>query len=152
HHPSGIYAAIGSLTPLCAAGTYERLGGYTSLQWPVAPNGTDQPLLYAKHFNFPDGKARLFPLTYSQPSDQVNEEFDLHLNNGRMLEHFHEGNLTYRSPGIREQTPDTFVEVSPVLATERGIKTGSWVQLVSRYGRVRVRALVTDRVEARELD
>ena len=38
------------------------------------------------------------------------------LNNGRLLEHFHEGNLTYRSPGIKEKTPDTFVEVSPELA------------------------------------
>ncbi len=36
---------------------------------------------------------------------QPNDEFDLHLNNGRLLEHFHEGNLTYRSEGIREKTP-----------------------------------------------
>ena len=150
-HPSEIYAEIASLTPLFAGVTYERLEGYKSLQWPVAADGADQPLLYTKRFNFPDGKARLFPLTYSQPTDQVNEEFDLHLNNGRMLEHFHEGNLTYRSPGISEQTPDVFVEVSPALATERGIKTGAWVQLVSRYGKVRVRALVTDRVEGKEL-
>jgi predicted molibdopterin-dependent oxidoreductase YjgC len=105
-HPSEIYAEIASLTPLFAGVTYERLEGYKSLQWPVAADGTDQPLLYAKGFNFPDGKARLFPLTYSEPSDQVNDEFDLHLNNGRLLEHFHEGNLTYRSAGIREQTPD----------------------------------------------
>jgi formate dehydrogenase major subunit len=150
-HPSDIYAEIASLTPLFAGVTYERLEGYKSLQWPVAADGTDQPLLYTKQFNFPDGKARLFPLTYSEPSDSVNDEFDLHLNNGRLLEHFHEGNLTYRSPGIREQTPDTFVEVSPELATERRIKTGAWVQLVSRYGQVRVRAFVTDRVEGKEL-
>ncbi len=150
-HPSEIYAEIASLTPLFAGVTYERLEGYKSLQWPVAADGTDQPLLYEKQFNFPDGKARLFPLTYSEPSDRVNDEFDLHLNNGRLLEHFHEGNMTYRSAGIREQTPDTFVEVSPELATERRIKTGAWVQLVSRYGQVRVRALVTDRVQGKEL-
>ena len=73
------------------------------------------------------------------------------MNNGRLLEHFHEGNLTYRSQGIREKTPDTFVEVSPELAEERGIRSGTWVQLVSRYGQVRVRALVTDRVSGKEL-
>jgi len=59
--------------------------------------------------------------------------------------------MTYRTEGIREKTPDTFVEVSPELAEERGIQSGSWVQLVSRYGRVRVRALVTNRVQGREL-
>src|SRR4029077_463218 len=150
-HPSEIYREIASLTPLFAGVTYERLEGYKSLQWPVAADGTDEPLLYTKRFNFPDGKARLFPLSYSEPTDQPNQEFDLHLNNGRLLEHFHEGNLTYRSEGIREKTPDTFVEVSPQLAAERGIQSGTWVQLVSRYGQVRVRALVTDRVQGMEL-
>jgi formate dehydrogenase major subunit len=150
-HPSEIYREIASLTPLFAGVTYERLEGYKSLQWPVGVDGSDEPLLYTKRFNFPDGKARLFPLSYSPPTDQPNQEFDLHLNNGRLLEHFHEGNLTYRSEGIREKTPDTFVEVSPELAEERGIQSGTWVQLVSRYGKVRVRAVVTDRVHGREL-
>src|SRR5882724_10079253 len=150
-HPSEIYREIASLTPMFAGVTYERLEGYKSLQWPVAADGTDEPLLYTKHFNFPDGKARLFPLLLSEPADQPNQEFDLHLNNGRLLEHFHEGNLTYQSEGIREKTPDTFVEVSPELASERGIQSGTWVQLISRYGKVRVRAVVTDRVHGREL-
>jgi formate dehydrogenase major subunit len=150
-HPSEIYKEVAALTPMFAGVTYERLEGYKSLQWPVAADGTDEPLLYTKRFNFPDGKARLFPLAVSEPTDQQDQEFDLHLNNGRLLEHFHEGNMTYRTEGIRKKTPDTFVEVSPELAEERGIQSGTWVQLISRYGKVRVRALVTDRVQGREL-
>jgi len=150
-HPSEIMAEIASLTPIFAGVSYERLEGYKSLQWPAASDGSDQPLLYTKEFFFPDGKARLFPLRWQEPAEQPDAEFDLHLNNGRLLEHFHEGNLTYRTEGIREKTPDTFVEVSPELAHERGVQTGSWVHLISRYGRVRVRALVTDRVHGKEL-
>jgi formate dehydrogenase major subunit len=150
-HPSEIYREIASLTPLFAGVTYERLEGFKSLQWPVAADGTDQPLLYTKEFAFPDGKARLFPVELTHPTDQPNVEFDLHLNNGRLLEHFHEGNMTYRSEGIREKTPDVFVEVSPELAEERGIQSGTWVQLTSRYGEVRLRALVTDRVQGKQL-
>jgi formate dehydrogenase major subunit len=150
-HPSEIMAEIAQLTPLFAGVSYERLEGYKSLQWPVAADGSDQPLLYTKEFFFPDGKARLFPLRWQEAPEQPDAEFDLHLNNGRLLEHFHEGNLTYRTEGIREKTPDTFVEVSPELAAERGIQSGVWVQLTSRYGRVRVRALVTDRVHGKEL-
>jgi formate dehydrogenase major subunit len=71
---------------------------------------------------------------FDWPSDKPDAEFDLHLNNGRLLEHFHEGNLIYRTEGIREKTPDVFLEVSPELAEERGIQSGTWVQLVSRYG------------------
>jgi formate dehydrogenase major subunit len=150
-HPSEIMAEIASLTPMFAGVSYERLEGYKSQQWPVAADGSDQPLLYTKEFAFPDGKAKLFPLQWVEAPEQPDAEFDLHLNNGRLLEHFHEGNLTYRTAGIREKTPDTFVEVSLELAKERGIETGSWVQLASRYGKVRVRAVVTDRVRGKEL-
>jgi len=150
-HPSEIMDEIASVTPLFAGVSYERLAGYKSLQWPVAADGTDEPLLYTKRFAFPDGKARLFPVSWIGPTEVPNAEFDLHLNNGRLLEHFHEGNLTYRTEGIREKTPDVFVEVSPELAEERGIQSGTWVQLISRYGKVRVRALVTDRVHGHEL-
>jgi formate dehydrogenase major subunit len=150
-HPSQIYEEIASLTPLMAGVTYERLEGYKTLQWPVAEDGSDQPLLYTRNFNFPGGKATFFPVPWTEPTDQQDAEYDLHLNNGRLLEHFHEGNLTYRVEGIREKTPCTFVEVSPELADERGIQTGSWVQLTSRYGKVRAQAVVTTRVNGNEL-
>ncbi len=150
-HPSEICAEMAQLTPLMAGVRYDRLEGYNTLQWPVEADGSDQPLLYTQGFHTPDGKARLVPLEWSEPSEPQDAEYDLHLNNGRLLEHFHEGNMTYRTEGIRARTPCTFVEVSPQLAQERGLKSGSLVELSSRYGTVRVQALVTDRVEGSEL-
>jgi formate dehydrogenase major subunit len=137
--------------PIFAGVYYDRLEGYASLQWPVAADGSDQPLLYTQRFAMPDGKAKLFSVSWLDRREGTTAEFDLHLNNGRLLEHFHEGTMTYKTGGIREEVPDTFVEVSPELAEERGIQSGTWVQLVSRYGQVRVRALVTDRVQGKEL-
>ena len=84
-------------------------------------------------------------------TEQPRAEFDLHLNNGRLLEHFHEGNMTYRTQGIREKTPSTFVEVSPELAKERALQTGNLVELTSPYGTVQVKALVTERVHGNQL-
>ena len=104
---SEIMREIASLTPFFAGVTYERLEGYQTLQWPVHPDGTDEPLLFTKGFNFPDGKARFFPVGWIEPYEQVDAEFDLQLNNGRLLEHFHEGNMTYRVNGIKEKTPNT---------------------------------------------
>jgi formate dehydrogenase major subunit len=150
-HPSQVMDEIAAVAPLFAGVNYDRLEGYRSLQWPVTAEGVDEPLLYTKHFAFPDGKARLFPLSWTEPTEQPDADFDLHLNNGRLLEHFHEGNLTYRVAGIRQKTPDTWVEVSPELAKERGIISGTRVQLTSRHGDVRVRALVTDRVHEKQL-
>jgi formate dehydrogenase major subunit len=150
-NPADIYEEIAALTPIMAGVTYPRLEGYRSLQWPVAADGVDQPLLYKKEFALPDGKAKLFPLLWTEPTEQTSAEFDLHLNNGRLLEHFHEGNLTYRTEGIREKTPCTFVEVSPELARDRNLQNGTLVELTSKYGTVRVKTLVTDRVEGQEL-
>jgi formate dehydrogenase major subunit len=152
-HPSQVMDEIASVTPMFAGVNYQRLEGYNSLQWPVAANGTDEPLLYTKQFSIAgnNGKAKLYPLKWVEPTEQPDAEFDLHLNNGRLLEHFHEGNLTYRVDGISTIAPDTWVEVSPELAKERDIQSGTRVRLRSRHGEVRVRALVTDRVHDKVL-
>jgi formate dehydrogenase major subunit len=150
-HPSEVMDEAARLCPLFAGVNYERLAGYRSLQWPVAADGTDEPLLYTKSFPFPDGKAKLFPLEWIPPCEETDDEFDLHLNNGRVLEHFEVGNMTYKVKGIREETPDTFVEVSPELAAERGIEDGTYLEIKSRHGWVKVRALVSDRVKGKQL-
>jgi formate dehydrogenase major subunit len=150
-HPSDIMVEIARLTPLFAGVTYERLEGFKSQQWPVHADGTDTPLLFTEKFPFPDGKARFFPVAYVPPSEEMNSLYDLHLNNGRMLEHFEQGSMTMRTPGIKAMTPGTFVEVSPELAAERGVTTGRHVQLTSPYGRVRVQVLVSDRVQGKQL-
>lgn len=150
-HPGEIMDEIASVTPLYAGVNYERLAGFQSLCWPVAADGTDEPLLYQERFHFPDGKAKLFPATYQPRVQAPDTEFDLHLNNGRMLEHFHEGNMTFQVPGIAAKTPDAFVEISPELAAERGVTGGDWVRLVSPHGAVRVRVHVTERVSSKQV-
>jgi len=149
-HPSEIMAEAAPLTALMAGVTYEKLQGYSSLQWPVHADGTDEPLLYTKQFKFPDGKARFFPVDWTETTG-TGDVYDLHLNNGRLLEHFHEGNMTYKSEGITRRTPGVFFEVSPELAKERGIKDGALVRLISKTGAAKGRVLVTDRVKGNEL-
>jgi formate dehydrogenase major subunit len=146
-HPSDIMDEVAALSPLHTGVSYDRLQGYNTLQWPVAADGTDQPVLYLDGFPFPDGKARFHPLTFTEPFEQPDAEFDLFLNNGRQLEHFHEGNMTYRVNGIREETPERYIEVSEELAHERGIESGRWARVTSRYGSLVIKVLVTARVK-----
>lgn len=149
--PADIMREIAELTPLFAGVSYERLEGFKSLCWPVAADGTDTPHLYLDAFHFPDGKARLHPLEYSQPVVKPGAEYDLHMNNGRLLETFHEGNMTNRTEGLVEQIPHKFIEVSPELARERGLQSGSLVRLSSPEGDVEVQVLVSERVQGRQL-
>jgi formate dehydrogenase major subunit len=146
-HPADIMHEAATLSPMFAGVTYNRLAGYKTLQWPVAIDGTDEPLLYTKGFHTDDGKAKLYPLEWIEPCETTDQQYDIHLNSGRLLEHFHEGNMTYRVPGILEENPERWVEVSPELARERGLHSGSWVEIKSRYGEVRSKVLVTERVQ-----
>src|SRR5277367_5681775 len=146
-HPSEIMDEVARLTPLFAGVNYDRLEGFNSLQWPVHADGTDSPLLFTENFPFPDGKAKFYPIEYIPPCEEISEKFDLHLNNGRMLEHFQQGSMTDRTAGVKAMSPTTFVEISPELAAERGITTGRHVKLTSPYGIVKVQVVVTDRVQ-----
>ncbi len=150
-HPSQIMEEAASLVPLFAGVTYERLEGYKSLQWPVAKDGKDSPLLFTEKFPFPDGKAKFHPIEWIEPCEVHNEEFPNHLNNGRLLEHFEQGSMTYRTKGIKRMTPMNFVEVSPEEAKTRGMETGTMVHLRSPAGEATVPVLVTDRVEGSQL-
>ncbi|PAV28813.1 formate dehydrogenase subunit alpha [Virgibacillus profundi] len=149
-HPSEIMDESASLAPLFAGVSYDLLEGYNSLQWPVAADGTDTPLLFSDGFPFEDNKAKLYPLHYQLMYD-TNDEYDLHVNNGRVLEHFHEGNMTFKSPGLLREMPTSFIEISPELAEERGIKEGAEIKLISEAGEATGIVHVTDRVSGKEL-
>ncbi|PZE21881.1 formate dehydrogenase subunit alpha [Paenibacillus xerothermodurans] len=148
-HPSEIYAEMASLSPIFSGANYEVLEGWNSFLW-GSHEGVSTPLLYVDGFNFPDKKARFALSDWVEPAE-FPEEYDLHINNGRMLEHFHEGNMTNKSNGIQAKVPEIFVEVSPELAEARGFKNGALVRLVSPFGALKLPALVTNRVQANEL-
>ena len=149
-HPSQIMDEVRSVTPLFAGVSYDRLSGYQTLQWPVEPDGRGTPLLYQDGFHQPEGKARLVPVELNEPT-LPSAEYDILVNNGQILEHFHEGNMTYRVPGIQSSVPEVFLEVSRELAEERQLKDGQWVRLISSSGKLRVRVILTDRVTGHEV-
>ncbi|MDY0884722.1 formate dehydrogenase subunit alpha [Dongia soli] len=150
-HPSQIMHEVAAIAKIFAGVTYERLEGWKSLHWPVEPDGTDTPLLYTDGFHMPGGKAVLYPLTWKAPEEAADAEYDLMLDNGRMLEQFQAMNQTGRGPRVWSLSPKWFVEVSPELARERGIEDGSWLRITSRRGSIDVPAVVTDRVSGRNL-
>lgn len=149
-HPSEIMDEAASLAEIFRGVSYDLLEGYNSLQWPVAEDGTDTPLLFTDGFPFPDGKARFYPVDYELHYD-TNEVYDLHINNGRVLEHFHEGNMTYKVSGLSHKLPNSFIEISPELAEERGIKEGATVRLISESGEGEGIVTITDRVQGKEI-
>lgn len=145
-NPGAIMAEAAGIAALFAGVSYENLVGWQSQLWPVNADGSSTPLLYTEAFAFPDGKARLYPLTWQPPMEAPDEQYDLLLNNGRMLEHFQSTNQTGQGGRIKSLSPNWFVEISPQLAQERQLQQGDWVELRSRRGSVEVPVVVTERM------
>ncbi len=64
----------------------------------------------------------------------------------RLTEHHTAGGMTRWQPYLAELQPEFFCEVSPELATERGLEHTGWATIVSARGVVEARVLVTDRM------
>jgi formate dehydrogenase major subunit len=64
----------------------------------------------------------------------------------RLTEHHVSGPMTRWMPWLNALQPSLFAELSPELATERGIKHGGWLVVSTPRGEIEARALVTRRM------
>lgn len=149
--PSDIMKEIAGIVPIFAGVSYDRLEGWASQCWPVQQDGTDTPLLYQEKFHTEDGKASFYPVDFTPPSNTTDKEYTLHLNNGRVLEHFHEGNLTTRIPGLVSKVEKDYVDVAPEDAEEMDLHEGDWVRLTSPFGNVRTQVVITGELRTGEM-
>ena len=116
------------------------------LRWPVVdgketlwryragydPNVEEGVKFYGK----PDGKAVIFALPYEPPAESPDEEFDLWLSTGRVLEHWHSGSMTQRVPELYRAMPDAMLYMNPDDAEKRGLRRGMVAKIESRRGEV----------------
>lgn len=65
----------------------------------------------------------------------------------RVTEHWQTGVMTRNSPWLLEAEPQMFCEMSPELATMRGIKNGDKVIMESTRGSLWAKAIVTERIK-----
>jgi formate dehydrogenase alpha subunit len=143
--PADVMAEIAELTPHFAGVTYERLVP-RGLQWPVAPDGTDAPILFEHRFEKPGGRGHLAALPYQVPGNEASEEFPLVLVTGRRLEHYNVGTMTRRTGNAELLTHET-LELHPDDAGPLGIADGDLADVRSAWGATRLVAHITDRIE-----
>ncbi len=82
------------------------------------------------------GKAKIFFRPYAAPPEQPDDEYDLWLSTGRVLEHWHTGTMTRRVPELHRAVPTAQVFMHPADAAKRGIERNDVVVVESRRGRV----------------
>jgi formate dehydrogenase major subunit len=143
--PEEAMREIAALTPHFAGVTYERIGR-RGLQWPVAPDGTDAPILYGERFELPGGIASFAALPYKEPGDAADDEFPLILVTGRRLQHYNAGTMTRRTANLELLDRD-WLEIHPDDAERLWVSDGERVSVRSRVGRIEIEARITERIE-----
>ena len=112
-----------------------------------------RPDLMAKYPTHDDKRAfwRL-PTLYKSVQDKniadgLDKKFPLILTSGRLVEYEGGGEETRSNPWLAELQQESFVEINPKAASERGIRNGERCWVVTPTGaRLNVQALVTERV------
>jgi len=142
--PEGLFKEIRDLTPSYAGITYERIRE-VGIAGPC-PN-EEHPGTPTLHIGkFSRGLALLTPLTYRAPAEEPDDDYDLVLSTGRILEHFHTGSMSRRSHLLDTIVPSGHVELHPENARRKGIKDGDMIVVATRRGRIKTTARITDRV------
>ena len=70
----------------------------------------------------------------------------------RLTEHYLAGAMSRWLPWLAELQPELFVEISPELAQEKGIKNLDWCKISSPRTQIRAKALVTRRMRPFNID
>jgi formate dehydrogenase major subunit len=74
------------------------------------------------------------------------ERYPIVVTTYRLTEHHVSGPMTRWMPWLNALQPSLFAELSPELATERGIRHGGWLTISTPRGEIEARAMVTRRL------
>ncbi len=143
--PADVYAELASLSEKFTGISHERIDQEGGLQWPV-PNADSPSTEYLHKGGVLRGKGLFQPVEFRPPAELADPEYPLVLSTGRTLYHYNAATQTRRSDGLTTKQPEGFVEVHPKNARRIGLEDGQLVDVVSRRGRVRCRALVSRQV------
>ncbi|NND68409.1 MAG: nitrate reductase, partial [Halioglobus sp.] len=97
-------------------------------------------------FQFPDGRAKLLALPWTDNNEKPDLDFPFWLNSGRVVEHFHTRTRTGKVGNCNKFSPTAYMEINPDAAAELGVGHMEYVRLVSRRGDAVVLAQHTQRV------
>ncbi len=139
---SDIMAEINSLTPSYGGITYERLekGGVT---WPCpTPEHPGTPILHVNRFA--RGEGVFFPIEYQHSAELPDEEYPFVLTTGRVYEHYHTGTMSRKGKALNRLYPEALAEINTEDAKTLDVANGEYVNIVSRRGRLRIKAMVSD--------
>jgi formate dehydrogenase major subunit len=136
---------ISVLAPQFCGIKYRRLEG-DGLQWPCPDEEHPGTCFLHKDGKFTCGLGVFSPVDWAPPAEVPDDEYPLVLSTGRRLTHYHTRTQTGRCQGLNDILGEETADISLEDARSLDIRNGEMILLVSRRGKVRVRAKVTRQV------
>ena len=143
--PAEIMKEIVAVTPSYAGVSHERLERGETFQWPVRDaTHPGTPILHIG--KFARGMGKFTPIEHIPPAELPNDEYPMVLSTGRVLYHWHGGEMSRRAKGLLAIYPRPLIEVNEDDAEKLGLNGNKRVRVTSRRGSIEAEAWVTDRV------
>ncbi len=140
-----IMSEINAVAPSYGGITHPRLEAGERLQWPcLNAEHPGTPILHGKQFT--RGKGKFMPIDHVPPAERPDDDYPMVMSTGRVLYHWHGGQMTRRSEGIMQVYGEALVEVNPDDANKLGLNGKNIVRITSRRGSIKAQAWVTERV------
>lgn len=145
YHPSEVMDEVNALAPIYGGVTYQRLDHGEQLHWPVPTlEHPGTPILHIGKFS--RGLGKFVPTHHISPAELPDDKYPLILTTGRVLYHWHGGEMTRRAKGLLEVYSKSLIEINPEDAARIGINGKRRVRVSSRRGSTEAEAWITDRV------
>ncbi len=123
--------------------TWEKIDRQGGVFWPCpTEDHPGTPRLFTERFAHPDGRARMFPISYTPPAEEPSADFPFRLTSGRVVYHYLSGTQTRRLGYLNSQAPEPWVEIHPRAAAPLGIADGDRVRVRTPRGAMELKALV----------
>ncbi len=140
-----IMAEINLTTPSYAGVSHARLERGERLQWPVrSADHPGTPILHTAQFA--RGRGKFMPVEHIPPAEMPDDAYPMLMSTGRVLYHWHGGQMSRRAQGLMEVYGEALVEVNPEDALRLGLNGSKHLRITSRRGSIVAEAWITERV------
>jgi formate dehydrogenase major subunit/formate dehydrogenase alpha subunit len=143
--PSEVMDEVNALTPIYGGVTHARLLAGERLQWPcTGEEHPGTPILHVGRFS--RGLGKFHAVDHVPPAEQPDDDYPFVMSTGRVLYHWHGGEMTRRTNGLNKIYGEAMVEVNPEDALRLNVTDEDYLEVTSRRGSIQARVWVTDRV------
>ena len=135
--PEDVHKEMQECMPSMRHISWDRLEKEDAVTFPC--DADDQPgheIIFSDGFPTASGRGKLTPADVLPPDETPDEEYPMILTTGRVLEHWHTGEMTRRATNLDAIEPEAAIHISPSDIERLDVEPGEKVRVSTRRGSI----------------